>query len=154
MCRLCWFLTLILAGCTVVLVYLFVIQGAVVPSRDGRSAIMLDPGERDLVLTEMRGFLVAVQAITAAAAENDVATVVSAARGMGVSTQTEVPATLVGKLPLAFKQMGFATHKAFDQLAMNTEAFGDTQAVPAALGELLQQCTACHAAYQLTSERP
>ena len=154
MCRLCWFLSLLFAASTAALVYLFVIGGEVQPSSDGRSAIVLEPGERDLVLAEMRGFLIAVQAITAAAAEGDVAAVASAARGVGMAAQTEVPAALVGKLPLGFKQQGFATHTAFDQLAADTEQFGDTSAAPAALGQLLQNCIGCHAAYKLTSETP
>lgn len=152
MCRLCWLLSLIFATITFALVYMFVIKGQVVPSTDGRSAIVLSPGERDLVLSEMRGFLVAVQAITAAAAEGDTETVVKAARRVGMASQSEVPASLIGKLPLAFKQLGFATHKAFDQLAMDTEAFGDSSAAPAALGRLMQNCLSCHAAYRLTTE--
>ncbi len=154
MCRLCWLLTLVFATATFALVYMFVIKGQVVPSTDGRNAIVLSPGERDLVLSEMRGFLVAVQAITAAAAEGDTETVVKAARSVGMASQSEVPASLVGKLPLAFKQLGFATHDAFDQLAMDTEALGDAAVAPAALGELMNNCTGCHAAYRLTAEAP
>lgn len=154
MCRLGWLLSLVFATATFALVYMFVIRGEVVPSSDGRSAIVLSAGERDLVLAEMRDFLVAVQAITAAAAEGDAAAVASASRRVGAAAQEGVPPSLMGKLPLSFKQLGFSTHAAFDQLAMDTEALGDTRAVPTALGQLMNNCTGCHAAYRLTTEEP
>ena len=151
--RLCWLLTLILALATLSLTWLFIIRGDVVATSDGRTAIVLTPGERDLVLGEMRGFLEAIQAITAAAAEGDTETVVARARKVGMAAQAGVPASLIGKLPLAFKQQGFATHRAFDRLALDAEAMGDTRDVPAALGELMHNCIACHAAYRLTTTR-
>jgi hypothetical protein len=154
MCRLCWFLSALFAVSILALVYLFIVRGSVAPGTDGRVAIVLQATERDLILAEMRSFLVAVQGITAAAANRDVAGVARAARTVGVAAQTEMPASLVGKLPLSFKQLGFATHEAFDRLALDAEQLGDTSATPAALGDLLQNCIACHAAYQLTVEAP
>lgn len=154
MCRLCWFLSALFALSTLVLVYLFVVRGSVAPGTDGRVAIVLDAAERELVLAEMRSFLVAVQGVTASAAAGDAAGVARAARAVGMAAQTEVPASLVGKLPLSFKQLGFATHEAFDRLALDAEQLGDASAAPAALGELLHNCIACHAAYQLTVEAP
>ena len=79
----------------------------------------LAPAERDLVLTEMRGFLAAVQSITEGVVNEDPAAVAAAARSAGAPAQHSVPAGLVGKLPLAFKRLGFDTHGRFDQLASN-----------------------------------
>ncbi len=45
--------------------YAFLVAGKTVPAEDKRSTIALEPAERSLVLGEMRGFLIAVQAITA-----------------------------------------------------------------------------------------
>ena len=44
--------------------YVFVIRGSVAVSDDGRTAIVISAGERDLVLAEMRGFLESLEAIT------------------------------------------------------------------------------------------
>lgn len=154
MTRLCWVLTLLFAAATAVLVYLFVIRGQTVPASDGRTAILLAPGERDLVLAEMRGFLVALQEITQGVVEDDPAAVVAAARRVGVAAQHTVPAGLVGKLPIEFKRLGFDTHGRFDQLALDTGQMGDTAHVLADLTALMQNCTACHAVYRIDLERP
>ena len=152
MCRLCWLLTGLFLASTLTLVYVFVVRGNTVPAADGRTAIVLSPGERDLVLGEMRDFLVAVQAIAAATVEDDVRGVADAARKVGAAAQQGAPASLVGKLPLGFKQLGFDTHTRFDQLAGNVKDFESTEPALADLAALMQNCTACHAAYRFEVE--
>lgn len=152
--RTCCFLAAAALVATLALVYLFVIRGQTVPASDGRTAILLAPGERDMVLAEMRGFLLAVQGISQAIVDEDVAAAVQAARGVGAATQREVPSSLVGKLPLPFKQLGFDTHARFDELALNMEQFGDTSEALPGLAALLGNCTACHAAYRFELENP
>ncbi|HPQ24937.1 MAG: hypothetical protein H6956_14225 [Chromatiaceae bacterium] len=150
--RICWSLVLILTVAVSVLVYLFVVRGTTAPASDGRTAILLAPGERDLVLTEMRGFLAAVQAITEGVVKQDPAAVAAAARLAGAPAQHSVPASLVGKLPLPFKRLGFDTHGRFDQLALNVQQFGDTSQVLPELVALMNNCVACHAAYRIDLE--
>ena len=152
--RLCWVLVLVFASATLALVYLFVIRGATVPASDGRLAILMTPGERDMVLGEMRAFLIAVQGISQAVVDQDHGAAVRAARAVGAAAQQAVPPGLVGKLPLDFKRLGFDTHRRFDQLALDTEQFGDTSQVLPELAALLQNCTACHAAYRIDLEQP
>lgn len=152
MCRLCWSLTLVFALTSAGLIYTFLIRGQTLPASDGRTAILLAPGERDLVLSEMRGFLSAVQAITQAGVDQDVKKAVAAARQVGMANQREVPASLIAKLPLAFKKLGFDTHSRFDQLALNAEQFEDAGAVLPELAGLMQNCVACHAAYRIDPE--
>lgn len=152
--RSCCVLALLFLAATAVLVYVFVVRGETTPASDGRTAILLAPGERDLVLAEMRGFLVAVQGITQAVADQDPAAVAAAARQVGAAAQEGVPASLVGKLPLDFKRLGFDTHSRFDQLALNTEQFEDTSPVLPELATLMGNCVACHAAYRIDLERP
>ena len=60
----------------------------------------------------------------------------------------EVPGTLVGKLPVQFKKLGFDTHAKFDQLALDAEEFGDSDHALSQLSTLMKNCTACHAAYR------
>jgi hypothetical protein len=130
-------------------VYKFVFQGNVIESTDGRISIQLNSSERDLVLQEMRAFLSSVQQITQAVTEEDMETIAKSAKVVGKAAQGAVPGTLVGKLPLEFKQLGFDTHIKFDELALNAEDFGDTNQVLTQLSTLMQNCVACHAAYRI-----
>ncbi|MBU0500593.1 MAG: hypothetical protein KJ558_13975 [Gammaproteobacteria bacterium] len=139
---------------TLTLSYTFLIQGKTGPSSDGRTAIILTPGERDLVLTEMRAFLTAVQAIIDKANQKDAPGIVKAARAVGMQTAGAVPVSLMGKLPLAFKELGMGTHHRFDQLALDAEQMEDTQQVLMDLSVLLNNCIACHAAYRIEAEQP
>lgn len=150
--RVCWFLTLIFAAASLVLAYVFLIRGATAPASDGRTAVLMSPGERDLVLAEMRGFLEAVQRITAAVSRDDAAAVTAAAWRVGAAAQRGVPASLAGKLPVEFKTLGFDTHERFDQLAMDAEQFGDTGVVLPAFAELMNNCVGCHAVYRIDLE--
>jgi len=65
------------------------------------------------------------------------------------AAQSAVPGTLIGKLPIEFKKLGFDTHLKFDQLALNAEDFGDNNQVLIQLSNLMQNCVACHAAYRI-----
>jgi hypothetical protein len=152
--RLCWTLTALLALALTATLYVFGVRGSVAPGSDGRTAILLDPGERDLVLAEMRTFLQATQGILVAASKGDAPGAATAARAVGIAAQRGVPASLMGKLPLGFKQLGFDTHGRFDQLALDAESLGDPGQTLTALGDLLANCVACHAAFRIDAARP
>jgi len=128
--------------------YKFIFQGSVSDGGDGRIAIHLDAGERDLVLKEMRAFLTSVQQVTRGIVEDDMERVAEYSRKSGKAAQGEVPGTLVGKLPMQFKQLGFDTHTGFDQLAQDAEDLGDGGHALSQLSTLMQNCTACHATYR------
>ncbi len=149
--KLCCLLALILAITIGGLLYVFVIKGETVAGdkNDPRTALVLSESERALVLEEMRAFLAAVQTITLAASSGDMNSVATAARKVGKAAQGEVPPSLVKKLPIAFKKLGFATHQAFDQLALDAESFGDSTQTLEALGTLMSNCIGCHATYQI-----
>lgn len=151
--RLCRSLTVVLALALAGAVYLFGIRGSVAPASDGRTAILLEPGERDLVLAEMRAFLQSTQAIVAAAAAGELAPAVTAARAVGAAAQEAVPASLMGKLPLGFKTLGLDTHQRFDQLALNAEAMDDPVQTLHELAELLNNCVGCHAAFRIDAAK-
>ena len=149
MCKLCWSLVVLLLIAVGGAVYRFGISGSTVTASDGRTAIVLEPGERDLVLAEMRAFLEAVQVIIEAAGEGDSKRIAAAAQKVGAEAQQAVPASLMGKLPLGFKQMGLDTHRRFDRLALDAEQFGDPEASLKQLSELMRNCVACHSAFRL-----
>lgn len=145
----------LLLGVIAVMAYVFLIAGkTTVTAEDPRRAIVLDPPERALVLTEMRGFLNAVQKITDAAVRNDGAAVAAAAKPMGMAAAGGVPPALMTKLPLEFKQLGHSVHQDFDRIALDAETLGDARHSLTQLGETLGKCVACHAAYQLTAPAP
>lgn len=152
MCRFGWILSGILALAVGILLYQFVIRGSVVASPDERTAVVLTEAERDLVLSEMRGFLVAVQGILSGAVNDDLESVAEHARAVGMASQNGVPTRLIGKLPLAFKRLGFSTHEGFDRLASEVVQVQDARLVQPAVAELLQKCVACHASYRLLAE--
>jgi len=154
--KLCLPIILLLVTAIGALLYTFVIQGQTTAGSksDPRTALVLEESERALVLEEMRAFLSAVQTIVLAATKEDMPAVVEAARKVGRAAQGEVPVSLMKKLPAGFKKLGFATHQGFDQLAMDAEALGDRDQVLEALGTLMNNCTGCHAAFQITTDKP
>jgi len=129
--------------------YKFMIAGSGVKSTDGRIALKLNPGERDLVLMEMRGFLISVQQIVKGASGNDMKLVAEYARKSGRAAQGDVPASLIGKLPIEFKKLGFDTHSKFDQLALDAGELGDPKHALSQLTSLMNNCMSCHATYRL-----
>ena len=129
-------------------IYKFIFHGSASVGTDGRMAIHLTAGERDLVLTEMRAFLESIQQVTKGVTANDMQLVAEAARKSGKAAQADVPGTLVGKLPVAFKKLGFDTHARFDQLALDAEEFGESDHALSQLSTLMENCVACHAAYR------
>jgi hypothetical protein len=147
MLRFSLLLNFLLAAALAAGVYLFMVRGNVAPASDGRTAVIVEPGERDLILAEMRHFLEAVQEIVEAAGKEDMAAVAKAAHSVGSTVAEGVPPALMGKLPLEFKTLGLATHKAFDEL--EAAAPGGRAGALAALGAILNNCTTCHGGYRL-----
>jgi len=132
--------------------WLFLVQGNVTTSTDDRTAVVVTAPERDMVLGDMRAFLVAVQAIVEAAGAGDIPALATAARSVGMAATGNEPVALMGKLPLGLKTLGFGTHAAFDTLAQNAEASGNGAAALVELGDVLAMCTACHASYKFVLE--
>lgn len=75
--------------------------------------------------------------------------VAKAARNSGNTTAKEVPASLVAKLPLAFKKLGFDKHGKFDQLALDAEELGGPSQSLQQLSVLMNNCLACHQTYRI-----
>src|SRR5689334_2319753 len=82
------------------MVYKFVVAGSAQIGEDGRVAIILEPGERALMLSEMRGFVAGVQRISDALWRDDMPGVARAARAVGSAKAHDVPVAMLGKLPL------------------------------------------------------
>ncbi|MDP1645572.1 MAG: hypothetical protein Q8K35_01415 [Thiobacillus sp.] len=119
------------------------------PGHDGRAVLELTPGERAMILEEMRMFLAGVQKMTGAFGKQDMPAVAEAARGMGQKMVHEVPPELRAKLPMEFRQQGFSVHRDFDQIALDADSMKDVSYSLNQLSATLQKCVACHATYQI-----
>lgn len=132
--------------------YKFIVVGSTEKTEDGRIAVVLEPGERALMLREMRDFVVGLQLISDALSRDDMRDVAKAARAMGAARTHDVPITMMSKLPLEFKTRALAVHSEFDTIAMDAEAFGIPKRTLEQLSGVLQKCVACHAGYRATVE--
>ena len=90
----CLITTVILLSIITAGFYKFIIQGSTTESSDGRTTILLDDSERNLVLTEMRAFLSSVQQINQGIAADDMELVAEHARKSGKAAQAGMPGTL------------------------------------------------------------
>jgi hypothetical protein len=149
MAKLGWLLFLVMTAVSATLSYQFIIKGDTEIASDGRTIILLEESERAFFLNEMRGFLIAVQQIIDGIEKDDMKQIAESARKVGTIGFASVPKSIIGKLPLATKKMGLATHTAFDQMAMDAESLADKEHTLSQLNQILSTCTACHSLYRL-----
>ncbi|MFO7594216.1 MAG: hypothetical protein R6X15_09265 [Pseudomonadota bacterium] len=125
------------------------VGGKTTGGSDGRTAIVLEEAERDLVLAEMRTMLDSVQGIVSGLSEENMEQVSKAAKASGMAIAGDVPPSVMGKLPLEFKQMGMGVHRGFDELSVSVQQELPPDMILGQLGEQLNSCVACHASYQI-----
>ena len=119
------------------------------PTPDKRAPLRLKALEKAQIHAEMRMFLSVTQKIVAGVAANDMKAVAAAAHEAGMASAGDMPDNVRVKLPMPFKQLGHATHMAFDDLARDAESLGDANQALKQLGLSLDHCTACHALYRI-----
>jgi len=127
----------------------FFVRGNTVPGSDNRSAIVLAPAERALILGEMRGLLAGVHDILDAINRNDRKQIAASARHVGTANAADVNPAIMAKLPLSFKQLGMSVHHDMDDLAAaadNGKPVGELQAM---LTATMAKCVSCHGAWEL-----
>ena len=151
MCKLCW--TLLLGAVVVVVIAIVMVApgNKTTIATDGRQAIVLEPHQRDLVLAEMRTFVDSLRDITLALGTDDSAMFQKAALRVGLKAQEGVPLDMMKALPLAFKKLGMDTHQKFDDLAALSQQGADKEELLTELSQILNNCVACHSAYQLAA---
>ncbi len=125
------------------------IQGNVTPSEDERIAVVLSKDERNLILKEMRNFLVSTQGVSAAITDNDMKLAAKLATEAGMNAEQNTPGALLSKIPLPMKKLGFDTRKRFDQIATDAIQIKDPAHSRRQLDMLMQNCIACHASFKL-----
>jgi len=128
----------------------FFINGSTTAGSDGRTAIVLQPAERDLVLSEMRGLLVATQGIVEAASKGDIPLAGEAAGKAGMAAAADVNPALMAKLPLEFKKLGMSVHRDMDEISKVAKEGGlSANEMLKMTAGTLNKCIACHATWQL-----
>jgi hypothetical protein len=145
-------LSLVLWIVTITVIAILFIRGQTITGSDGRTAILLNTGEKDLVLEEMRNMLISVQGIVEGLSEQDLSRVASASQASGSSMAQQVPPALMTKLPLEFKQLGHSVHSGFDELTVAAKQEETTDMILYRLSNQITRCVACHATYRLQAE--
>ncbi len=127
----------------------FFVRGNTAQGSDSRTAVVLLPAERDLVLTEMRGLLTAAHGILQGVNTNDMKQVADAARSGGMNAAADVNPVLMAKLPLPFKELGMKVHHDMDDIAAAAESGKPATEIMGMLASTMSNCIACHASWQL-----
>ena len=135
----------------IILIYVFIFKGDTVESNDNRTELVLSESNRDFVLEEMRDFLESVQQINEGVLKNNPEMIIKAARFSGGSAIEHAPTGMLKSLPLGFKEIGFATHDTFDEIALTAETNYDGIRVQTQLNTLLNKCTACHQSFKIST---
>jgi hypothetical protein len=125
------------------------VQGDVSPSEDNRIAVNLSQNERNLVLKEMRNFLISTQGVSEAITNGDLNLAAKLASEAGMLAEKNTPGSLLSKIPLAMKTLGFDTRKKFDQLSADAKNLKDTTHSRNQLDLLMKNCLACHASFKI-----
>lgn len=142
-------IALLLWVATIAVFAWFFIRGSITAGTDGRTAIVLQPAERDLVLAEMRGLLSATQGILEGANQGDVKRIIQASRAAGMAAAADVNPALMAKLPLEFKSLGMSVHHDMDAIAKAAEGGTPVPEILKMASNTLTKCVACHSAWQL-----
>jgi hypothetical protein len=125
------------------------VQGDIAPSEDNRMAVKLSKDERNLVLKEMRSFLISTQGISEAITNSDLKLVAKLAAEAGMQAEKNTPGSLLSKIPLAMKTLGFDTRQKFDQIATDAMQVKDPLQSRNQLDILMKNCIACHASFKI-----
>jgi hypothetical protein len=147
------FATAIVACALVAAVTLDRMQAAAAPAADTRTQVVLEPAERDLLLSGMRTYLESVQGIVAALAENHPDRVAAIAAKSGAKLLQDVSPLTAPKLPLAFMSMSFDTHDKFDKLAVRAARTASRSEVLGDLRDILGNCTSCHMSFRVVPSK-
>ncbi len=127
----------------------FFVHGNVIKGTDDRTAIVLQPSERAMILREMRGMLSATQGIVEGINRADMSLVAKSSRAAGMASSADVNPILMAKLPMPFKSMGMSVHHQMDAIAQAAETGTPTPELLKMVSTMLTYCVGCHSAWQL-----
>ena len=123
---------------------------------DEREVLPLNQLQREQVLNEMRGLLVATQGVIEGLAHDDMQAVQEAAKSASmkadgtVESKANMKRLQMGKvLPPEFRQLGQGVHVAFGEMAQMAADGKPAKDIQLKLAETMNSCVACHSAYQI-----
>lgn len=117
-----------------------------------RAPIQLSASEREHLRLGMRVMLESVEGVTEALADNKMRAVAKPAKKSGMDMVDDAMIAMAMKLPPEFVALSLDTHQKFDALAVEAAEGGTKAGALKHLGEILANCTACHAAYRLSPQ--
>jgi hypothetical protein len=130
----------------------FFIHGKTTVGTDGRTAVVLQASERDLVLSEMRGMLAATQGVLDGANQGDMQGIIKAASAAGMRAAADGNPALMEKLPIEVKTLGLSVHRDMDEIAKAAASGTPAPEILKMLSNTLTKCVACHSTWQLKAE--
>ncbi|RUA31742.1 MAG: hypothetical protein DSY76_01130 [Bacteroidetes bacterium] len=141
-------------GTTLILAYILLFTGTelVKLPNDTRTTVKYAPDLRELVMSEMRDYLVIMAEIQQGIAENNPDKIYEAASRQGQASIDETPARLLKLSPLACKQMGFRGHHLFQAIADSAKTNYNPKTTIKQMADLTNNCVACHATYKVVVE--
>ena len=121
---------------------------------DQRQLVKFPEPMRVHTIASMRDHLLALQEIDMALSGNDFDKAASVAEGrLGMSSlEIHGAAHIAPYMPQAMQDIGTQMHRSASRFAVeaqNASVSNDVRPALAALGTVMQQCVACHAAYRL-----
>ncbi len=142
-------LALLLWVLTITVFAWFFIHGNTTTGTDGRTAIILQVSERDLILSEMRGLLSATQGILEGVNQNDMQRIIVASSAAGMIVAADASPALMAKLPMELKTLGMSVHRDMDAIADAAKNKTPPPEILKMLTGTLTKCIACHSTWQL-----
>jgi hypothetical protein len=127
----------------------FFIHGNTAAGTDGRTAVVLQANERDLILSEMRGLLSATQGIIEGVSQGDIQRIMKTSKAVGMAGAADVSPALMAKLPMEFKSLGMSVHHDMDEIAKAAEGGTPAPEILKMASNTLMKCVACHSAWQI-----
>ena len=134
---------------TIVVFVWFFIRGNTTTGTDGRTAVVLQVSERDLILSEMRGLLSATQGILEGVNQGDMQRVIKASSAAGMIVASDASPALMAKLPIELKSLGMSVHRDMDAIAKAAENKAPAPEILKMLSNTLSKCVTCHSGWQL-----
>jgi hypothetical protein len=121
---------------------------------DPRQLVVFPEPMRIHTIANMRDHLLALQEIDLALSRSDFDEASSVAeKRLGMSSlEAHGAAHLAPYMPQGMQDVGTRMHRAASRFAIEAQSAGvsnDVRPALAALGEVMQQCVACHASYRL-----
>lgn len=146
--KLLWSIIILLLAIVIGIGYQFV-AGSAIKVEDGRTAIVLTKSERNFVLSEMRGLLGHMQQLISAAADKDIDRTIKIAKILIEDSKGETQVSIIAKTPMAFKKLSTNIHTQFGELYQDAVTKRDPEHSLKQVSVIMQNCIACHGAYQL-----